>query len=156
MLQLHIKRDDLGTLLQILTIIRQIHEHEAETDNIFKPLKEAVALLKSYGVCFNAEFLRKVDHLPAQWNQLKTLATSKSEALRETKLYQQERIATLTMIFSCYAQSFAKRFHRMAVSKRRIPSLCHINSYTSCNSLCSFLKFHVPKFILSAIGFVRN
>uniref|UniRef100_A0A1A9VM43 AAA+ ATPase domain-containing protein n=1 Tax=Glossina austeni TaxID=7395 RepID=A0A1A9VM43_GLOAU len=137
LLQMHIKRDDLGTLLQILTIIRQIHEHEAETDNIFKPLKEAVALLKSYGVCFNAEFLRKIDHLPTQWNQLKTLATTKSEALRETKLYQQERIATLTMIFSCYVQSFAKRFHRMTFFKVPCPEV-----YSLCDRICQKLNYY--------------
>ncbi|KAL9898323.1 dynein beta chain, ciliary [Glossina fuscipes fuscipes] len=137
LLQLHIKRDDLGTLLQILTIIRQIYEHEAETDNIFKPLKEAVALLKSYGACFNAEFLRKIDHLPAQWNQLKRLATTKSEALRETKLYQQQRIATLTMIFSCYAQSFAKRFHRMTFFKVPCPEV-----YSLCDRICQKLNYY--------------
>lgn len=84
---------------------------------MFKPLKDIMALLKSYNVEFDQQLLRNIDHLPLQWKHLKDVAAARSEALENAQSYQKERVNAMIVVFMCRLQNYAKQFSRLPVSE---------------------------------------
>lgn len=115
-LQLHIARQDFATLLRVLAIMSEIREREPYADNVFKPLKEIMGLLKTYNVEFEPQLLRGIEQLPQQWQQLKHSSTVKQEALQDTRFHQQQRVTALIGLHTCHLQHYARQFQKMPVS----------------------------------------
>lgn len=115
-LQLHIARQDFATLLRVLAIMSEIREREPYADNVFKPLKEIMGLLKTYNVEFEPQLLRGIEQLPQQWQQLKQSSTVKQEALQDTRFHQQQRVTALIGLHTCHLQHYARQFQKMPVS----------------------------------------
>lgn len=44
-----IDKEEIGKLIEILSVLHQIEDRTMETDAMFEPLKDIVELLKSYG-----------------------------------------------------------------------------------------------------------
>lgn len=114
-LQKHVKREDFKTLLRVLGVMLQINKRAAYADNIFKPLRDIITLLKTYSVELNAQMLKDIDQLPQQWRHLKYVAAQKSEALQDTKIYQQQRVTGIIIIFTSHINCYAKEFQQKAV-----------------------------------------
>ncbi|KAH8251731.1 hypothetical protein KR038_005556 [Drosophila bunnanda] len=112
-LQLHIARSDFRALLRVLAIMAEIRRREPYADNVFKPLKEIMGLLKTYNVEFEAQLLRSIEQLPQQWQQLKHCSTVKQEALQDTRFHQQQRVTALIALHTCHLQHYARQFQRM-------------------------------------------
>ncbi|XP_037943923.1 dynein beta chain, ciliary-like [Teleopsis dalmanni] len=112
-LQLEITPEDFALLLRILDIMAQIKQRSAYADNIFKPLKDIISLLKTYNVEFGMELVKSIELLPMKWKQLKEDATAKFEALQQARTYQQTRVAAMILIFNCQVQVYAKKFQRL-------------------------------------------
>lgn len=115
----------------------EIREREPYADNVFKPLKDIVALLKTYNVEFEAQLVRNIEQLPMQWQQLKQQALAKHEALQDTRYYQQQRVTALIGLHTCHVQHFAKQFQRMPVSRappELPPPACFGSSISVCLS----------------------
>lgn len=115
-MQLHIARQEFKALLRVLSIMAEIRQREPYADNVFKPLKDIIALLRTYNVEFEAQLVRNIDQLPLQWQQLKQQALAKHEALQDTRYYQQQRVTALIGLHTCHVQHYAKQFQRMPVS----------------------------------------
>lgn len=115
-LQLHIARQDFATLLRVLAIMSEIRERGPYADNVFKPLKEIMGLLKTYNVEFEPQLLRGIEQLPQQWQQLKHSSTVKQEALQDTRFHQQQRVTALIGLHTCHLQHYARQFQKMPVS----------------------------------------
>lgn len=96
----------------------QIKQREVYADNLFKPLKEMMQLLKTYNVQYDGQLVRNIDQLPLQWQHLKAQAVTKAETLQDTKRYQQQRVSAIIMLHTCHLQTFSKAFQKMAVSTR--------------------------------------
>lgn len=94
----------------------QIQKHATYADNMFKPLKDIMALLKSYNVEFDQQLLRNIDYLPLQWKHLKDVAAARSEALGNAQNYQRKRVNSMIVIFMCRVQNYAKQFPRLPVN----------------------------------------
>lgn len=116
-LQLFIARQDFKALLRVLSVMAEIREREPYADNVFKPLKDIMALLKTYNVEFEGQLLRNIEQLPLHWQQLKLQALAKHEALQDTRFYQQQRVTALIGLHTCHVQHYAKEFQKMPVSE---------------------------------------
>ncbi|KAH8326498.1 hypothetical protein KR067_009278 [Drosophila pandora] len=115
-LQLHIARHDFKALLRVLGIMAEIRQREPYADNVFKPLKDIMSLLKTYNVEFEPQLLRGIEQLPLQWQQLKHSSSVKQEALQDTRFHQQQRVSALIGLHTCHLQHYARQFQRMPVS----------------------------------------
>lgn len=115
LLQLYVARNDFRTLLQVLEVMAQIKQREAYADNLFKPLKEMMQLLKTYNLQYDGQLVRNIDQLPLQWQHLKAQALTKAETLQETKRHQQQRVSAIITLYTCHLQTFAKKFQKMKV-----------------------------------------
>ena len=115
LLQLHVAYNDFRTLLRVLAVMQQIKQREAYADNLFKPLKDMMQLLKTYNVPYDGQLVRNIDQLPLQWQHLKALAITKAEALQDTKRHQQQRVTAIILLYTCHLQAFAKKFQKMPV-----------------------------------------
>jgi len=116
-LQLCIARQDFEALLRVLSVMAEIRQREPYADNVFKPLKDIMALLKTYNVEYEAQLLRNIEQLPLHWQQLKQQALAKQEALQDTRFYQQQRVTALIGLHTCHVQHYAKQFQKMPVSE---------------------------------------
>ncbi|KQS52177.1 uncharacterized protein Dere_GG12117, isoform B [Drosophila erecta] len=125
-LQLHIARQDFAALLRVLAIMSEIREREPYADNVFKPLKEIMGLLKTYNVEFEPQLLRGIEQLPQQWQQLKQASTVKQEALQDTRFHQQQRVAALISLHTCHLQHYARQFQKMPFFRVPCPQVYDI------------------------------
>jgi len=116
-LQLFIARQDFAALLRVLSVMAEIRQREPYADNVFKPLKDIMALLKTYNVEFEGQLLRNIEQLPLHWQQLKQQALAKQEALQDTRFYQQQRVTALIGLHTCHVKYYAKQFQKMPVSE---------------------------------------
>lgn len=128
-LQLYIARQNFEDLLRVLTVMAEIRQREPYADNVFKPLKDIMALLKSYNVEFEAQLLRSIEQLPLHWQQLKQQALAKQEALQETRYHQQQRVTALIGLHTCHVQHYAKQFQRMPVNVAKFHRATFCSAY---------------------------
>ncbi|KAM7359981.1 dynein beta chain, ciliary isoform 2-T2 [Cochliomyia hominivorax] len=131
LLQLHVARNDFHTLLQVLEVMAQIKQRVSYADNLFKPLKEMMQLLKSYNLQYDGQLMRNIDQLPIQWQHLKAQAVTKAEALQDTKRYQQQRVSAIIMLYTCHLQTFARKFQKMKFFQTPCSEV-----YTLCDEVC--------------------
>ncbi|EDV95038.1 GH23822 [Drosophila grimshawi] len=129
-LQLHIARQDFRALLRVLSVMAEIRQREPYADNVFKPLKDIVALLRTYNVEFEAQLMRNIEQLPVLWKQLKQQALAKQEALHDTRYYQQQRVTALIGLHTCHVQHYAKQFQRMPFFHVSCPQI-----YDACDQV---------------------
>nr|XP_032294976.1 dynein heavy chain 9, axonemal [Drosophila virilis] len=134
-LQLHIARQEFKALLRVLSVMAEIRQREPYADNVFKPLKDIIALLKTYNVEFEAQLVRNIDQLPLQWQQLKQQAVAKHEALQDTRYYQQQRVTALIGLHTCHVQHYAKQFQRMPFFRVPCPQI-----YDACDQV--YVRLH--------------
>ncbi|XP_039966059.1 dynein beta chain, ciliary [Bactrocera tryoni] len=133
-LQLPVGLRHFRRLLRVLAVMAQIQKHVAYADNMFKPLKDIMALLKSYNVEFDQQLLRNIDHLPLQWKHLKDVAAARSEALEQAQSYQKERVNSMIVIFMCRVQNYAKQFPRLPFFSVPCDKV-----YEHCDAVCARL-----------------
>ncbi|KAH8382612.1 hypothetical protein KR009_004377 [Drosophila setifemur] len=134
-LQLHIARSDFKDLLRVLAIMAEIRQREPYADNVFKPLKDIMGLLKTYNVEYEPQLLRSIEQLPHQWQQLKLSSTVKQEALQDTRFHQQQRVSSLIGLHTCHLQHYAKRFQRMPFFRVPCPDV-----YDACDEV--YVRLH--------------
>ncbi|XP_060647178.1 dynein beta chain, ciliary [Drosophila nasuta] len=125
-LQLFIARQNFEALLRVLAVMSEIRQREPYADNVFKPLKDIMALLKTYNVEFEAQLLRNIEQLPLHWQQLKLQALAKQEALQDTRYYQQQRVTALIGLHTCHVQHYAKQFQQMSFFRVPCPQVYDI------------------------------
>lgn len=58
-----VEKDDLSTILDVLSILNRVEERQMTTDRMFEPLKATVALLKPYNYDFDNNIYRQVRYL---------------------------------------------------------------------------------------------
>ncbi|XP_067623613.1 dynein beta chain, ciliary [Eurosta solidaginis] len=133
-LQLPVGLKSFRRLLRVLDVMDEIRKHGNYADNMFKPLKDMIALLKTYNFEFDQQLLRKIDHLPLQWKHLKDVAATRSEELEDAQLYQRERVNAMIAIFMCRLQIYVKRFSRLPFFTVPCP-----NVYNHCDEVCTRL-----------------
>ncbi|XP_068157565.1 LOW QUALITY PROTEIN: dynein beta chain, ciliary [Drosophila tropicalis] len=135
-LQLHIARQDFKALLRVLAIVAEIRQREPYADNLFKPLKDIMSLLKTYNVEFEAQLLRSIEQLPTLWQQLKLKALAKQEALQDTRYHQQQRVGALIGLHTCHLQHYViKQFQRMSFFRVPCPQV-----YDDCDKV--YVRLH--------------
>ncbi|XP_017082814.2 dynein heavy chain 17, axonemal [Drosophila eugracilis] len=134
-LQLQIARHDFSTLLRVLAIMSEIRQREPYADNLFKPLKDIMGLLKTYNVEFEPQLLRGIEQLPQQWQQLKHTSTVKQEALQDTRFHQQQRVTALIGLHTCHLQHYARQFQKMPFFRVPCPKV-----YDACDEV--YVRLH--------------
>ncbi|XP_053970080.1 dynein beta chain, ciliary [Anastrepha ludens] len=135
-LQLPVGTKNFQRLLRVLAVMAQIRKHAFYADNMFKPLRDIIALLKTYNVEFDQQLLRDIDHLPLQWKHLKDVAAARSEALESAQCYQKERVNAMVVIYMCRLQNYAKQFPRLPFFSVPCP-----NVYDHCDKVCARLDY---------------
>ncbi|XP_034662377.1 dynein beta chain, ciliary [Drosophila subobscura] len=134
-LQLRIARQDFKALLRVLAIMAEIRQREPYADNVFKPLKDIMALLKTYNVEYESQLLRSIEQLPLLWQQLKQCSTVKQEALQDTRYHQQQRVTALIGLHTCHVQHYARQFQRMPFFRVPCPQV-----YDACDEV--YVRLH--------------
>jgi dynein heavy chain, axonemal len=103
-LRLEATEEDFETLLKILSVITQIKEREVETDNMFDPLKEVVALLKTYNVDFSDK-----------WLGIKKSALQVKQNITAVQAYQVDLIRKRISLFDIRLKLYRDYFKKLPV-----------------------------------------
>jgi dynein heavy chain, axonemal len=115
-LRMEATEDDFETLLKILSVITQIKEREVETDNMFEPLKEVVALLKTYNEDFNEAVYNQFVELPDKWLGVKKTALQVRQAIAPIQAYQVDLIRKRISLFDFRCKLYRDQFRKLPVS----------------------------------------
>ena len=67
---------DYNGLVKIMELLKQTKERQRNTDDMFEPLKEIVALLRNYGVVIPEAALVHLNELPEKWANTKRISVS--------------------------------------------------------------------------------
>jgi dynein heavy chain len=70
-LELELEEGDYDGLVNVMGALGTIKHREAETDEVFEPLKERVMLLGTYNVEVPEDVLKTLEQIPEDWMQLK-------------------------------------------------------------------------------------
>lgn len=76
-----VKEDPTKLLYMVMACIRDVRKRTDRTDNMFDPLKAAVALLRSHGIAMPDTILKKLDEAPMAWRNIKKKTAAKRESL---------------------------------------------------------------------------
>jgi dynein heavy chain, axonemal len=114
-LRLEATEEDFETLLKILSVITQIKEREVETDNMFDPLKEVVALLKTYNVDFSDNVANQFAELPDKWLGIKKSALQVKQNITAVQAYQVDLIRKRISLFDIRLKLYRDYFKKLPV-----------------------------------------
>ena len=81
MLTLDVKVEDLEDVRNIVGVLKEVREKEADIDNLINPIEEMYALLLRYEVRVPKEETDMVGDLRYSWKKLRKLATDVSDSL---------------------------------------------------------------------------
>jgi dynein heavy chain, axonemal len=115
-LKMEATEEDFETLLKILSVITQIKEREVVTDNMFEPLKEVVALLKTYNEDFNEAVYNQFVELPDKWLGIKKTALQVRQAIAPIQAYQVDLIRKRISLFDFRCKLYREQFRKLPVS----------------------------------------
>lgn len=82
-------RDRLG---EAIAHIHNVREADEEIEEIFEPMRGAVALLKKYGISMSEHSLELLERCPFEWEDTKKLATAARERLAPLHIVQVTRL----------------------------------------------------------------
>ncbi|XP_010211142.1 PREDICTED: dynein heavy chain 17, axonemal, partial [Tinamus guttatus] len=69
-----LQEGDYDGLVEVMGHLMRVKDRQAATDSMFQPLKETIALLKTYGEEMPEEIHQQLHDLPEQWNNTKKLS----------------------------------------------------------------------------------
>ena len=115
-LTLNVGEEDFKAMFKVMAVTVKIREKETHADNVFKPLRDTMQLLKSYGMECDASITKQIDELPQKWKHLKTMTLQKSHDLSKIKEYQRDVIGNVVKLFECYLEIFRGKFMAKEVS----------------------------------------
>nr|XP_056713421.1 dynein axonemal heavy chain 11 [Euleptes europaea] len=75
-LQKELKEGDYNGLVDVMVHLLAVRDRQATTDELFRPLKDTIVLLESYGQKMPDHIYVLVEELPERWNTTKKLAVS--------------------------------------------------------------------------------
>ena len=100
-----------------MSIQLEIKKRESDADNMFKPIKDIINLLKSYNVEFDINIYKRMEQLPMEWSSFKTLAAQCDQDLAAVKEYQRNYVTQMITLFSCRLNCFRDDFVKKLVRK---------------------------------------
>lgn len=110
------KKEDYDLLLKILKTLSLINERERRTDEMFKPLKEIVSLLKTYDVPLDDRINDQFAELPEKWISLKKLGVLVKQSITSVQTYQVELIRRRIQMFDLRSKLYHEKFMKLPVS----------------------------------------
>lgn len=146
-LTLDVTKEDFRSLLKVMAVTVKIREKESHADNVFKPLRETMLLLKSYGMECDTNITKQIDELPLKWKNLKTMTLQKSHDLSKIKEYQRDVVGNIVTLFECYLELFRQKFMDKKVSQVLAAIRCMYHTFSF--SYSSF-RYHAITFTRSA------
>ncbi|XP_060103688.1 dynein axonemal heavy chain 11 [Heteronotia binoei] len=75
-LQKELKEGDYNELIDVMVHLLAVRDRQATTNELFKPLKDTIILLESYGQKMPDHIYVLVEELPERWNMTKKLAVA--------------------------------------------------------------------------------
>jgi dynein heavy chain len=105
---------DDGALAAAMTHIHAVADADVDVDEMFAPLRGAVALLRKYGITISDEVLEQLEKAPYEWEDTKKLCSAAAEALAERKRTHGDKIFQDAESFTVQVQAFRQDFKQNA------------------------------------------
>ncbi|KAI8425202.1 hypothetical protein MSG28_007025 [Choristoneura fumiferana] len=110
-LSIELADDDYEGLLQVMRVINEVKARvDAETDQIFDPLRDIIDVLKEYGVDFPEETYEQLEVLPDRWRNLTRLCTVMRNNIAPLQAAQAgliaKRVALVNLRLNMYREQY--------------------------------------------------
>eukprot|EP01028_Stygiella_incarcerata_P003513 TRINITY_DN1708_c0_g1_i1.p1 TRINITY_DN1708_c0_g1~~TRINITY_DN1708_c0_g1_i1.p1 ORF type:complete len:4499 (-),score=1316.34 TRINITY_DN1708_c0_g1_i1:2775-16271(-) len=116
-LQKDVPKGNYDKLVAAMGLLLEVRSRTEETDSMFDPLKETVALLKRYGRAVDDDILQSLENLPEKWSNVKKLCVATKEKLASLQVDEVKRVQRLEEEFSDRAEKFRMDFFERAPFK---------------------------------------
>eukprot|EP00911_Craspedida_sp_UC1_P002095 UC1_evm8s1611 len=83
---------DYDALVKCMALLNEVDSRAVETNNMFGPLNETVAVLANFGVEIDPAVAKLLENLPEQWNNVKKQASAKQSDVGPLKEAEQAKL----------------------------------------------------------------
>ncbi|KAI5643131.1 dynein heavy chain and region d6 of dynein motor domain-containing protein [Phthorimaea operculella] len=113
-LSVELSEDDYESLLKVMGVLGEVRAKvDANTDQMFEPLRDIMYMLKEFGVDFPEETYDQLDTLPEKWRNLVKLATVMKNNVAPLQAAQAalnaKRVALINMRLTMYRDQFRNK-----------------------------------------------
>ncbi|KAM6377006.1 LOW QUALITY PROTEIN: dynein axonemal heavy chain 17 [Pluvialis apricaria] len=109
-----LEEGDYDGLVEVMGHLMRVKERQAETDSMFEPLKETVALLSKYGEEMPEEIHLQLQELPEHWDGIKKLCLRVKQSAAPLQANEVNIIRKKCQQFEVRQHAFWERFREKA------------------------------------------
>ncbi|XP_025892623.1 dynein heavy chain 17, axonemal [Nothoprocta perdicaria] len=109
-----LKEGDYDGLVEVMGHLMRVKDRQAATDGMFEPLKETIALLKTYGEEMPEEIHQQLHDLPEQWNNTKKLSFQVKQNVAPLQANEVNILRRKCQQFEVRQQEFREKFRECA------------------------------------------
>ncbi|NWU53608.1 DYH17 protein, partial [Dromas ardeola] len=109
-----LEEGDYDGLVEVMGHLMRVKERQAETDSMFEPLKETVALLSTYGEEMPEEIHLQLQELPERWDGTKKLCLRVKQSAAPLQANEVNIIRKKCQQFEARQHAFRERFREKA------------------------------------------
>ncbi|NWQ91943.1 DYH17 protein, partial [Burhinus bistriatus] len=110
----HLEEGDYDGLVEVMGHLMRVKERQAETNSMFGPLKETVALLSTYGEEMPEEIHLQLQELPEHWDGTKKLCLRVKQSVAPLQANEVNIIRKKCQQFEVRQHAFRERFREKA------------------------------------------
>ncbi|XP_062482469.1 dynein axonemal heavy chain 17 isoform X3 [Pezoporus occidentalis] len=109
-----LEEGDYDGLVAVMGHLMRVKERQATTDTMFQPLKEAIALLSTYGVEMSEKVYLQLQELPEQWDSTKRLCLQVKQKVAPLQAKERNVISRKCQQFEVQQRIFQEEFREGA------------------------------------------
>ncbi|XP_067164351.1 dynein axonemal heavy chain 17 [Apteryx mantelli] len=109
-----LQEGDYDGLVEVMGHLMRVKDRQATTDSMFEPLKETIALLKTYGEEMPEEIHQQLHDLPEQWNNAKKLSFQVKQNVAPLQANEVNILRRKCQQFEVRQQEFREKFRENA------------------------------------------
>ncbi|XP_009879601.1 PREDICTED: dynein heavy chain 17, axonemal [Charadrius vociferus] len=109
-----LEEGDYDGLVEVMGHLMRVKERQAETDSMFEPLKETVALLSTYGEEMPEEIHLQLQELPEHWDGTKKLCLRVKQSVAPLQANEVNSIRKKCQQFELRQHAFREKFREKA------------------------------------------
>ncbi|MEE6466363.1 hypothetical protein FKM82_006924 [Ascaphus truei] len=109
-LQSKVPEGDYNALVGVMGHLLAVRDRQMETDQLFEPLKQTIALLESYGQKMPDQIYTQLEVLPEKWNNTKKIAISVKHDVAPLQISEVSIIRRRCVAFDTKQMHFRERF----------------------------------------------
>ncbi|KAG8446024.1 hypothetical protein GDO86_013774 [Hymenochirus boettgeri] len=109
-----LKEGDYNGLVEIMGHLMAVKERQANTDELFEPLKQTIELLKTYDQELPDEVYKQLEELPEKWNNIKKMAITVKQHVAPLQANEVALLRRKCATFDVEQHKFRESFRKEA------------------------------------------